>query len=240
MMDSAVVSETGGRTVNMDCAVSTQEYDCACFVIADGCGSMGRQAANAAVQSVVNGFKDSQIITTGSMPEFFAQARASVAQIAREFSDDTMATTLTALLTDGNCAVWGNIGDSRLYHFKDGFIYEITPDHSPAYKMYTAGEIRYPEIRDIRVEDALSAMIGVDMPYMPEFAAPTIVKESDAFLMCTDGFWQNITELQIERALKKSKNAKDWLDRMVKVVKQTIRGSRNRYYDDFSAIVIKL
>ena len=41
-----------------------------------------------------------------------------------------MKTTAVALYIDKDRAVWGHIGDSRLYHFYNGNLADYTEDHS--------------------------------------------------------------------------------------------------------------
>ena len=60
---------------------------------------------------------------------------------------------------------------------------------------------------------------------------------SDAYLLCSDGFWEHITEKEMQKCLKKSKNTKDWIDRMVAII---LRNGRGTNMDNFSCIGVML
>ncbi len=52
-----------------------------------------------------------------------------------------MATTLTALLTDGSRIVLGHIGDSRGYLFAEGQLTRISSDHTYVQRLVDAGQL---------------------------------------------------------------------------------------------------
>ncbi|MFR1498502.1 MAG: serine/threonine-protein phosphatase, partial [Monoglobus pectinilyticus] len=58
------------------------------------------------------------------------------------------------------------------------------------------------------------------------------VRSGDAVLICTDGFWEKITERQVEKTLKRSKSSSEWLRKMIRIVK------KNEPEDSYSAITI--
>ncbi|MFQ8690228.1 MAG: hypothetical protein ACLR9K_10235, partial [Blautia sp.] len=61
------------------------------------------------------------------------------------------------------------------------------------------------------------------------------LEQGDRILLCTDGFWDYVTERVMERGLRKAKNPCDWLTRMKRKVQR--RGMFERL-DNFSAIGI--
>ena len=107
-------------------------------------------------------------------------------------SDLPQSCAAAVLLTNGELAVWAHIGDCRIYHLQDNLLYDITPDHSEAYSNYEAGEIHYPGIRSDRMRKRLFRLMGTGCEFKPDFSAPAIVRKNDSFLVCTDGFWENI------------------------------------------------
>ncbi len=236
MLDFASVCVCGEKQTNHDYVGILEEYYCACFAVADG--KETPKTSEFAVQTILEDFKQQSEITTATMPHFFEHAQTALSAFQAE--DLTPGgTTAAVLLTDGELAVWAHIGDCRIYHLQDHLLYEITPDHSDAYARYEAGEIRYPKIRTDRLRKKLTCQMGLEQNFRPAFSAPTLVRKNDSFLLCTDGFWENIHERQIERTLKHSKNAKDWLHRMQKIVEKNRKlGKYTKLLDDYSAITI--
>ena len=106
---------------------------------------------------------------------------------------------------------------------------------------YEAGEIRYPKIRRQKTRYTLTRTLGGGKDVNPDFSQPEMVRPGDSFLLCTDGFWSNIHERQIEKTLKRSVNAKEWLDKMVTIVDKNIHHKKySRFRDSYSAITVKI
>ena len=70
-----------------------------------------------------------------------------------------------------------------------------------------------------------------------EVSAEVPLARKDAFLLCSDGFWEYITEREMRGCLIRSGSAADWLNRMTKIVK---RNGAGKSMDNFSAICIKI
>ena len=44
-----------------------------------------------------------------------------------------------------------------------------------------------------------------------------------AFLLCTDGFWEYVTEQEMEDTLIQSEHPEDWIKKMYKILKNKVR-----------------
>lgn len=233
-MDFASVIRQGEKGYTSDFVTVSEDGDCSCFAVADGHESP--EAASVATSSVIEDFEKTGEITKFSVNDFFSHADEKLREKGTHAS-----VCMATLLTDGAVAVWGHIGDCRIYLLRDNLLYEITPDHSEAYALYEAGEIRYPKIRRQKTRYTLTRVLGSGDNNTPEFSQPEVIKKGDAFLICTDGFWENIHELQIEKTQKKSKSAQDWLDRMMNIVEKNVKHRKyTRFKDSLGAITIKM
>ena len=112
------------------------------------------------------------------------------------------------------------------------YLQYITPDHSLAYLAHSKGEFRFPGIRKSSERRKLTAYLGADPMCGAETIDPIAVRSGDAVLICTDGFWEKITERQVEKTLKRSKSSSEWLRKMIRIVK------KNEPEDSYSAITI--
>lgn len=233
-LDFASLTRQGEKEYNSDFVTAFEDGNSCCFAVADGRETPS--AAEFAVRSVADDFKSSHAITKTSVPDFFANAGECL-----KSEELPLTACMAFLLTDGSVAVWGNIGDCRVYLLREKLLYEITPDHSDAYALYEAGEIRYPKIRTNKTRYDLTRMLGHGYETNPDSSQPEIIKKGDAFLICTDGFWENIHERQIEKTLKKSKSAQDWLDRMINIIDKNVKHKKyTRFRDSMSAVVVKM
>lgn len=229
---SVAVEQTGPR----DAIGISEEPYCSCFVVADG--KTSANFADIIVKTICEDFQQQSEISTSTLPRFFEHAQENLISFQTEDLSPG-GSSAAVLLTDGEIALWGHIGDCRVYHLQDGLLYEITPDHSDSYIRYEAGEIRYPKIRTDRLRQNLTRLMGMDQNFSPAFSSPMKVRKKDCFLVCSDGFWENIHERQIERCVKHSKSAKDWLSKMQKIIeKNRAKKKYTKVMDDYSAIAI--
>lgn len=236
MLDFHSISISAEETGCRDAIGISEESYCSCFVAADG--KTSTEFADIIVKTICDDFRSQSEISTSTLPRFFDHAQDVLTSFQREDLTPGGASG-AVLLTDGEVALWGHIGDCRIYHLQDGLLYEITSDHSVAYTRYEAGEIRYPKIRIDRFRQSLTCLMGMDQNFSPSFSSPMKVRKRDCFLICTDGFWENIHERQIERCLKHTKSAKDWLSKMQRIVeKNRFKKKYTKVMDDYSAIAI--
>lgn len=233
-MDFASIIRQGEKDYNSDFLRIIQDDTTCCFCVADGRETS--LAAELSVNTICDDFETSHMITKSSVSDFFAHANEVVSQ-----NEYPLSASCACLLTDESVAVWGSIGDCRVYLLRENWLYEITPDHSDAYSLYEAGEIRYPKIRRNKTRYNLHRMIGKDKNNTPFSSQPEVLKVGDSLLICTDGFWANIHERQIEKTLKRSKSAQEWLDKMMHIIDKNIHYKKySRFRDSLCAITIKI
>lgn len=236
MLDFHSISIATNQEEPKDAIGISEEPYCSCFTVADG--KVSTKFSEIITGTICDDFKQQSEISTSTLPRFFEHAQSALTSFQKEDLTPGGA-SLAVLLTDGEIALWGHIGDCRIYHLQDGLLYEITPDHSASYTRYEAGEIRYPKIRTDRFRQTLTRLMGMDQNFSPSFSSPMKVRKKDCFLVCTDGFWENIHERQIERCVKRSKSAKEWLSKMQKIVeKNRLSKKYTNIPDDYSAIAI--
>ena len=131
---------------------------------------------------------------------------------------------------------WGYIGDSRLYYFRKNRIVTRTLDHSVPQMLVNAGKLKEKHIRHHEDRNKLLRVLGTrydSVKYVIESAVQR--EEKQAFLLCSDGFWECIEEKQMTKFLKKSHSAQEWLDLMTEEVLKNGRGTN---MDNYSAVAI--
>lgn len=239
-MEFAMISNVGNREHNEDCAkgILSETQQTGFFVLADGLGGHGR--GEVASQSVVNSCfdyyskheKDENVI--GKAIEF-AQKELICLQ-AQTNAKSEMKTTLVVLMVKEKQIYWGHVGDSRLYYFKKKKLISRTTDHSVPQMLALAGEIKEKEIRCHPDRNKLLRVVGTDWE-SPQYEISDEVDRTgqEAFLLCSDGFWENITEKEMVKCLRKSKSARQWLELMNQIA-QT-RG-KNTDMDNNTALAV--
>jgi len=127
-----------------------------------------------------------------------------------------MRTTVVVLVADSRVMLWGHIGDSRLYHFEEGQFVSRTQDHSLIEKMVDAGEVSPAQARHHQDRNRLLRCLGdPDSDFEPtilDHSKPVL--PGTVVLLCTDGFWEHVTEEEMALDLAKAGGAREWLEQM--------------------------
>jgi serine/threonine protein phosphatase PrpC len=133
--------------------------------------------------------------------------------------------------------LWTHVGDSRLYMLRHGRVLHMTQDDSVVQRMVDAGYLTPEEAQHHPKKNQLLAAMGAEGGIVPntlEHAVP--VEDGDAFLLCSDGWWDHFDRRAIEASFAAATSPKDWLDRMAEVIE---RAGVPRQ-DNYSAIAVWL
>lgn len=229
-------TDFGSREKNEDTCGSACHGESLCFVVADGLGGHGggEVASQIAVNTVCEIF-----VKEGWSEQFFENVFTKVQRrILKEqeiqHAPSRMKTTLVVLVIHDKKAHWAHIGDSRLYFFKNGKIKKRTLDHSVPQMLALSGEIKELEIRHHPDRNRLMRVMGIrgDVPRY-EVGSPVKLAGNQAFLLCTDGYWELIEEKHMEQSLAQSKSVKEWIGQMNKII---LQNGKDVEMDNFTCI----
>ena len=211
-----------------------------CFVVADGLGGHGR--GEEASETVVKEFKKNFSEVT-NIDEFFDKAFSAGQEQLEKMQDDSHAimelkTTAVALTICNEEACFAHIGDSRLYVFNKNKVVIRTLDHSVPQMLVFAGDIKEKHIRKHPDRNRLLKVLGArDKELKFDTSSKFNINECQGFLLCTDGFWENITERKMCKFLRKSKTVEQWMELMKKEV---VKNGKGNNMDNNSAIAIMI
>lgn len=228
MIYMAKYTNQGGRAANEDsCEVFAKGNGQLCAVVADGLGSYGGgdTASMAAVEMIGNFYMSmpSVDVSAGQIEEWFAQINKLVYHM--HTNECSMKTTLAVLFANGAQCRWAHVGDTRVYHFVNGRLCDMTLDHSVPQMAVLAGEITQSEIRRHKDRNKLLRAMGYQMEVQVDISEPAdITQENHEFLLCTDGFWEYVEESDMMSTLSQSKNPVEWLNRMTDILQSRVTG----------------
>jgi serine/threonine protein phosphatase PrpC len=230
---TASFSRAGGRPHNEDACGHLELAGASCWVVADGLGGHGGGdvASRVAVEAVLASFRDD----SGLSPETLARhvERAHDAVVARRLVNPAlskMRSTLVLLVSDGIRARWAHLGDSRLYALTGGSVVYRTRDHSVVQALLAAGEIKPEQAAHHEDRNRLMRCLGQDEAPRPTISDPLMtLHHDDAFLLCTDGLWESITELELELDFAAAAEPAAWLTRIEQRVVHRARPGSDNY-----------
>lgn len=236
----AVYSDIGSREINEDSVGVCQNGDKYCFVLCDGLGGhgMGDIASSLAVDVFKSRFSEVTDAADFLGQTFCAAQDIITAEQKARNAGRKMKTTGVAVVTDGSDAYIGYVGDSRGYVFRRNKVRTRTLDHSIPQMLALSGEIKESEIRHHPDRNILLRVIGIDWEEPMYALLPRIpLSKCQAFLLCSDGFWELIEEKTMCELLKKAGSVEEWLDSMVRVVRENGAGTD---MDNNSAVAVWL
>ena len=223
----------GGRAHNEDSLRWNCDGARGVFVLADGLGghACGQVASRLAVDALCPEALD-PLPGKEELLERFQAANTRILEQQAQPGQEDMRTTAVALSLGESGAAWAHIGDSRLYRFSDGALSCLTRDHSVTYMNYLGGEISYMDVYHDDDRSSLLRVLG-RAPCHPE-GGEGPVQAGDAFLLCSDGFWEFVYNEEMLVDWLKSSSPEQWARRMLlRHIRRTPPGN-----DNFSLITI--
>lgn len=213
------ITRIGGRVQNEDYVGKARAKGILMVVIADGLGGHGGGAiaSKLLVDTVIESFKREPEFSKEHLEQYIKDAKEAIVKTAMNDPELLyMSSTAAVLMIKGRRAMWANVGDSRIYKFKNGIISEVTEDHSVAFLDFMNGAIEYDDIRRSPNQNKLTNAVGVSMDGI-NVAKSDGINASATFLMCTDGWWEYVKEEDMENTLQNASSARNWLEEMVKI-----------------------
>jgi serine/threonine protein phosphatase PrpC len=212
---AAGVSDVGClRTVNEDRFLV--DADRGIFVVIDGVGGQaaGGRAADTARDVIEKTLTQANGAVSTRIREAITQANNEVhRQAATRPEWHGMACVLTAAVVEGDRAVIGHVGDTRLYKIRNGTIQKITADHSPVGEREDAGELserdamRHPRRNEV-YRDVGSGPHDVGDADFVDVKA-TSMEPDAALLLCSDGLTDLVSSGTIHSVIRKHAGSPD-------------------------------
>jgi PPM family protein phosphatase len=123
------------------------------------------------------------------------------AGVGADHALEGMATTLTAVVTDGTRFALGHVGDSRAYLLRDGALSQITQDHTYVQHLVDTGQLDPSE----RFGHPWSNIVLRSLDGGPDQAFDVTaldVQAGDRLLLCSDGLTDLVRDDRIAEVLQ--------------------------------------
>ena len=238
MITYELYTDKGSRGNNEDFMGMASDDAGFFFAVADGLGGhdKGEVASRLVVESSMQSFYERENHDFLGQAVWNAQERLMQKQKS-ERAFGKMKTTYTGLYIHDNLAQWIHVGDSRGYYFDRHHMKKRTLDHSVPQMLVQSGQIREKDIRNHPDRNRLLYSMGSEWEEKQyELGMPiSLKKHRQAFLLCSDGFWELITEKEMSQCLKASQTVGEWMQAMVALIKEHGQG---KDMDNFTAIAV--
>ena len=192
------------------------------YVVADGMGghAAGEVASRVAVDAIAEfveltggnqeitwpfGLDDSISYEGNRLKTAVRHANSRVLEATRESAEyEGMATTVAAVLVDGDVANLAHVGDSRIYVWSEGEIQLLTRDHSWVNEQIENGAISPEQARSHPLRNVVTRALG-GRPDLVVDIQSRRMETGDMLLLCSDGLTTMVPDEEIARVLGESK-----------------------------------
>lgn len=177
------------------------------FVVADGMGghAAGEVASEMAVTIVSRHLLGlSSVRDTGAsqlVSKSLQEAnRAIFDRMLAESDKQGMGTTASVMVLSDHGYLIGQIGDSRVYLYRDGALVQITKDHSYVQEQVDAGLLTPEQARYHPYSNVITRCVGASDEVEADIYSGD-VRVGDVFLLCSDGLTGMVDDRRLAQLL---------------------------------------
>lgn len=222
-MNYAFITDPGKvRDHNEDSVVILKnKSDQYILAVADGMGGHrnGEVASKIAIDNIIKRFSEKDDI--GSKEDAIKFLKDVVSEANVLIYDYTsknpeslgMGTTLVTSILTKDYLLFGNIGDSSGYVYKNKKLHKITMDHTLVNLLVRSGELTEEEAKDHPRKNVLMRALGAATTVeMDIFSVETDIS---GVLLCSDGLTNMLSDEQIEKVLDEKQSLEDKLQKLI-------------------------
>ena len=227
------LSEAGTKAENNDYFGYVLLDNYAIWAVADGFDEEegAKVAARIAVESAIEYFMLRPRFNYDVIKEMLDYANLKVKEKQEETQKySLMHTSLLIVISNYNSILYGNIGNTRFYHIRGGYIISQSRDDTIAQLLVDEEALNVSDMRFHRQRNDLLQAIGDFGKIKPNIIKkPVELIEKDVFCLTTVGFWENIDEHDMENDFSRFEDKKQWLNSLEKRILASLRDNIENY-----------
>jgi serine/threonine protein phosphatase PrpC len=207
-VDYADITLLGGRDENQDRVSAAVAEHSALLVVVDGMGghANGAKAAEVTQQVILEAFWHTPqplFDPMGFLHLTLGRAHEEVVKLGANLSiEHRPRATCAVCVVQQGATWWAHVGDSRLYHIRQGALVSRTRDHSHVELLLREGLITAEQAQVHPMRNFVECCLGGD-PILPDM---TLTKRrplepNDVLFVCSDGMWAGVRDTEIASEL---------------------------------------
>jgi len=210
-------------------------------VVADGVGGLthGSEASQSAVGTFLQAYhlKSPKESIPDALARSLREANAAVLRVASDPSAEGAGTTLVAAVLHDQSLYWIAAGDSRIYLLHGSRLTRITSDHTYARQLdeqAAQGLISRAEAQNNSERGSLTSYLGQSEPKeVDRNTRPLGLQPDDCVILCSDGFYRALDELEIVEAFRSD------LPRACDLAVRQVIAKQRKQQDNLTVIALK-
>jgi len=240
-VNSYLMTDKGlARSSNQDDVLSvTKDNGDSLYVLCDGMGGHagGSVACKKCITVFKNDFKKSKYTDLQTAKEWLYKTvlkanKEIISEGNKDLSLKGMGTTVVCLLVTKDFKVYASVGDSRLYSYNKKSLKQISEDQTFAAALYKAGYINEKEAKNHPRRGMLLCAVGTSSASNLDVQIKE-VKGNDNYLICSDGLYNMVEDVQIKKILDENISLKEKADKLIN------EANDNGGFDNVSVILLE-
>lgn len=205
-----------------------------CFGVFDGMGGFEKgEYASRICAETLKLYDDANLYS--NIKTYIDDANDRICKLNMIHSGSTVA---LAIIRD-DIASLCNIGDSRIYLFRDNTLCQLSVDHTRGRTMVEAGFITKDELAKSKIRHELTQHMGIskeDFSLSPYIIADFKMYPDDILLICSDGLTDMVKDELIESIIRKNED-KSPADIVMALIEEALS---NGGMDNITTLIIKV
>lgn len=191
------------------------------MAVADGMGGHrgGEIASSIAISHI--GKRFSGISSIGNkedainwIKDVVSEANVLIYKYTSENPESTgMGTTLVLSVLTKNFLLFGNIGDSSGYVFRNEKLHKVTTDHTLVNLLVKSGELTEEEAKNHPRKNVLMKALGATTKV--EMDIIEVESDVDGIMLCSDGLTNMLDDEQIAKVLSENNSIEEKLNKLI-------------------------
>ena len=219
---------------NIRCDESKEQKKRNIYAVCDGVGGedAGERASLLAVETLSEHEREDIL-------KYIENANKNICCEIKKQKGIRMGSTLALLTVEGNKAETYNVGDSRIYIFREGQLKQLSKDHTRAQQMVDAGMLSRDRIKMSRERHVITQHLGIfpqEFILSPYVIKNILIKPGDVFLLCSDGLTDMLEDDEIKRILLDCKDDLPSVAVNNLIVRSLDKGGK----DNITVVVVKV
>ena len=176
------------------------------LLVADGMGGKeyGDVASSFVSTKIEKWFKSRSLSTLNNLSKCDDQLRLLIekmnSELIEKYGSNVLGTTLSLALINKEETLILNIGDSRIYVYKDRKLIQVTEDDSDVWFYYKYGAVRKDDLRYFYNNNIITACIGIS-ENLCRINSNFLDNNYSLILVLTDGVTDLITDRKIRKVI---------------------------------------
>lgn len=212
---TAFTSEAGTFQTNRDFFAYVELDDIACYVVADGIDSDEEiTSAELAANCIFEHVMKNPSMSRRKLKKYIMNAH----RLLNEKSTNVrLKASIAVVLTDYSNMIWAVAGNARVYQFRKGSLVFRSKDQSVAQMLLDSKKITEDEINRHEERNNLLNYLGQPRGFKPLVSKKIKLLDEDALVMCTSGFWEKISNIDLVDAFREEEDPFNIVDNLEEI-----------------------